>query len=78
MKNLHRYDYENQNGEMKRVRKDEIYAWAAVKAETGEVDMDDLRQFDDELEPLASGWEWHKFTLILANATDHQQPEETR
>jgi hypothetical protein len=67
MKNLHRYDYKTQNGKRHRVRKDEIYAWAAVQTETGEVDLDDIRQFDDELESLAPGWEWRKFNLFLAN-----------
>jgi DUF1365 family protein len=70
MKNLHRYDYETQNGERHRVRKDEIYAWVAVQTETGEVDLDDIRQWDDDLEPLAQGWEWRKFNLILANDRD--------
>ena len=60
---LHRYDYENIDGEMKRVRKDQIYLWAGVRIETGEVEMNDLRAFDDELEDLCDGWEWRKLIL---------------
>lgn len=72
MTNLHRYDYEeDQSGRMERVRKDEVYAWAAVKTDTGEVDVSDIRPFDDELESLVAGWEWRKFNLIPANAPHH-------
>lgn len=66
MKKLHRYDYDELDGKLVRVRKDVLYAWAAVNLNTGEVDIEDVRQYDDELEVLNPGWEWVKFNLVPA------------
>jgi hypothetical protein len=70
---LFRYDYENQNGGRERIRKNEIYVWASVNLQTGEVDTEDLREFDDELQALTPNWEWRKFTLIPSNVS-RQRP----
>lgn len=64
--NIHRYKYEHPNGHAMRVRSDEVYGWAAVKTETGEVDLESFQQFDDELRKLTDGWEWRRFTLTLS------------
>lgn len=63
--NLFRYDYENIGGYLERVRKDDIYVWAVTNITTGEVDLETITQYDDELGPLVKGWEWKKFTLTL-------------
>ena len=64
---LHRFDYEDQDGKSVRVRKDEIYAWAAVNTKTGEVELGDIHECDDELQQLCPGWEWKRFTLTLSD-----------
>lgn len=61
---LHRHDYENIDGKMVRVQRDEIYIWAAVNTETGEVDLEDVQQYNDDLRMLDKGWEWKRFTMI--------------
>ena len=63
---LHRFDYENQDGQMVKVRKDEIYVWAAVNTDTGEVELDDIPIFDDQLSTLNHPWRWERFTLTLS------------
>jgi len=65
---LFRYDYEldSDGYSSERVVKDQIYGWCAVNTDTGEVDLEDFRQFDDELEELTNGWEWKKFNLTLS------------
>ena len=40
-----------------------LYCWVGVR-DDGLVAMDDIRQFDDELEKLANGWSWKKFILV--------------
>lgn len=76
---LHRYDFEEVDGNLVRVRRDEIYVWTPVNTETGEVELDDIRRFDDELEPLTDGREWRRFTMTLTkNApaiTLYRRPE---
>ena len=72
---LHRYDFENQDGKMVRVRKDEIYAWVPVNTKTGEVDMDDVHQFDDELEELHGRWKWMRFALTLSPSAASKNSE---
>ena len=62
---LHRYDYDEIDGKMVRVRRDEIYVWSPVNMETGEVSMEEPQQFNDGLRPLAKGWEWKRFTMTL-------------
>lgn len=61
---LWRYDYEDQHGKMVPIRSNEVYAWAPVNTKTGQVEMCDLRRYDDSLEKLAEDWEWCRFTLI--------------
>ena len=70
---LHRHDYENQDGKMVRVRKDEIYVWAAVNMTTGEVELDDIPMFDDQLSTLSEPWQWKRFTLTLSD-NDKTEP----
>jgi len=55
---------------MVRVRKDEIYAWAAVNTLTGEVELEDIPMFDDQLSTLDAPWEWRRFTLTLSDNSD--------
>lgn len=66
---MHRYDYDTVDGKMVEVKCDEIYAWAAVDTKTGEVELGDIRQFDDNLEPLALGWKWVRFTMTPSEVT---------
>ena len=53
-----------------RVHSDEVYGWAAVKIETGEVNLESFQQFNDELCKSADGWEWKRFTLTLSDSTE--------
>lgn len=61
---LHRLDWELIDGKWTRVTKAEIYGWCPVNTETGEVELDDFNQFDDNLKELLDGWTWQRFTLI--------------
>lgn len=63
---LHRYDYKNENGKLVEVRKEEVYVYTPVNVRTGEVELEDIRKFDDELETCNENWEWRKFNLILS------------
>ena len=71
---LHRHDYENQDGKMVRVRKDEIYVWAAVNMTTGEVELDDMPIFDDQLSTLSEPWQWKRFTLTVSDNASAMAP----
>lgn len=62
---IHRFDYEKADGKWVRVRKEEIYGWAAVNTITGEVELEEFKKYDDELCTLAPPWEWRRFTLTL-------------
>ena len=68
--NIHRYKYEHPKGYPMRVHSDEVYGWAAVKIETGEVNLESFQQFNDELCKSADGWEWKRFTLTLSDSTE--------
>lgn len=61
---LHRYDYVEVGGKRERTRVDKVYVWAAVHTPTGEVELDDVREFDDQLKDLVEGFEWRKFRMI--------------
>ncbi len=64
MQNLWRTDYEVRNDRYERVTC-KPFVYAAVNYETGEVEMDDLQQFDDQLPQLATPWVWRKFRMEL-------------
>lgn len=72
---LYRYDYENQDGKIVRVRNDEIYAWAVVNTTTGEVDLGEVCEFDDDLRELCPGWEWMRFNLTLSHPAASKSQE---
>ena len=63
MKKLFRYDYISVNGKLERIKTEHIYAWVPINILTGEVELDDVRKFDDDLEPLSEGWEWRKVSI---------------
>jgi len=60
---LHTYGYDTVDGNLVRVRRDEIYFWSPVNMETGEVE---LEQFNDNLKPILEPWKWQKFKMVLA------------
>lgn len=49
----------------------DLFVWAAVNNQTGEVEMDSIHPYDDELsnEDLAESWEWRRFRLVEAPDT---------
>lgn len=51
---------------MVKVMREEIYVWTPLNITTGEVPLDEVERFDDQLKPLAEGWEWRRFTLTLS------------
>ena len=53
-------------GVMGGVKTHDLFVWAGVHIETGEVCME-VREFDDELQVLCDGWEWQRFRLIPDN-----------
>ena len=63
MSELFRTDYKDVDGIMKSFKTNEIYVWCAVNKSTGEVELEDVRQFDDELDRLNGDWKWQKFYL---------------
>lgn len=63
---LYRIDFEDKDGKMVEVKKDEIYGWVPVHKSTGRVDLSDFQQWDDGLYSLSPEWEWRRFTLISA------------
>ena len=48
-------------------RSSEIYVWAVVDTETGEVGLDDIHRFDDGLYSLNAPYEWRRFTMTLSD-----------
>jgi hypothetical protein len=61
---LFRIDYQSVDGKLAEVRTTSLFVWAAVDTETGQVYVDDIKEFDDELNKLSSGYEWRKFRLF--------------
>jgi len=64
---LHRYDYKDEGGTLMKFRSSEIYVWAVVDTETGEVGLDDIHRFDDGLYSLNAPYEWRRFTMTLSD-----------
>lgn len=67
---LHTYGYDTVDGNLVRVRRDEIYFWSPVNMETGEVEDE---QFNDNLEPIESPWKWKRFKLVLAEEESNKE-----
>jgi hypothetical protein len=61
---LFRTDYQSVDGRLVEVKTTSLFVWAAVDTETGKVYVDDIKEFDDELDKLSSGYEWRKFRLV--------------
>jgi len=52
---------------MEHVRAPDLFVWACVNTNTGQVEMD-AQPYDDELSnDLVDGWEWRRFRLVEAN-----------
>jgi len=60
---LFRIDYDEVDGKLVRTVNSEIYAWLPVNTETGEVELEMLRKFDDQLTELDAPWQWVRFIL---------------
>ena len=61
---LYRIDYQSVDGKLVEVKTTSLFVWAVVDTETGQVYIDDIKEFDDELKRLSSGYEWRKFRLV--------------
>ena len=67
---LWRDDWVEREGKMERVKNPDLFVWACVNTNTGQVEMD-IQQYDDELSnDLVGGWEWRRLRLDEANATE--------
>jgi len=42
----------------------DLHLWAGVFTKTGEVEMDDFRDSEDDLDELIDGWKWQRFRLV--------------
>lgn len=62
------------NGKLVPVPQNEIYLWAPVHTETGEVSVDDIEQFDTIREPIEFPWKWQKFKMVLAEEESNKEP----
>jgi hypothetical protein len=47
-----------------RVESTDLFVWAVVDSETGEVDMTDLTKWEEGQYSLNPGYEWRKFRLV--------------
>lgn len=54
------------DGRMFTERTNVLEAWTALNAGTGEVDLSQLEQFEDQLPELVDGWKRQKFNLVQA------------
>jgi len=61
---LHKYEYRQIDGKPQKVKQETIHIWVPVKTATGEVELDNIHEYDDELEDLADGWEWRKLQIV--------------
>jgi hypothetical protein len=61
---LFRIDYQSVDGKRILVKTANLFVWAAIDTKTGKVYVDDIKEFDDELKRLSSGYEWRKFRLV--------------
>ena len=61
---LYRTEYQSVDGRLVEVKTTNLFVWAAIDTETGQVYVDDIKEFDDELKKLSSGYEWRKFRLV--------------
>ena len=57
----------DRDGKVVRVESPDLFVWVAVRLSTGEVDMGEINQFNDDLSKLVRGWEWRRFRLIEDN-----------
>ena len=64
-KELHRYDWKEVDGKMRRFKPEGVYVWALVCDDTNQVYLDDVREFDDDLTRCLIGCSWKKFYLCL-------------
>jgi len=62
---LFRVDYSSVDGMRSRVESTDLFVWAVVHTETGEVDMTDLTKWEEGQYSLNPGYEWRKFRLVL-------------
>ena len=51
---------------MGHIKSPDLFVWAGVNTDTGEVEME-VECFDDELSELSAGWKWQRFRLIPDN-----------
>ncbi len=65
---LWRTAFKNVDGKMESVNSTtDLFVWACVNTKTGEVEMEEVRSYDDELDAdLVEGWEWRRFRLVEA------------
>ena len=61
---LFRADWKFENGMRSRVKSKDLFVWAVVHTESGEVDMTDLTKWEDGQYSLGEGYEWRKFRLV--------------
>lgn len=60
-----------------------LSVWAAVNKDTGQVDMENLHIYNDDLTELCDGWEWREFVMWPENMVSvpveyiKQPPEST-
>jgi len=65
---LYRTEYQSADGKLVEVKTTSLFVWAAIDTKTGKVYVDDIKEFDDELDALSSGYEWRKFRLVPEGA----------
>ena len=61
---LFRVDWKIENGMRSGVDSTDLFVWAVVHAETGEVDMTVILGFEDNRYSLNDCYEWRKFRLV--------------
>ena len=62
---LWRTAFKNVDGKRESVKSTNLFVWACVNAKTGQVEVSEVRAYNDELDAdLVEGWEWRRFRLV--------------
>ena len=61
---LFRVEYRPVDGRFVKEKSSDLFVWAVVNSDTGEVNVAFIEPWEDKLRKVADGYEWRKFRLV--------------
>ena len=65
---LYRVEYRPVDGRFVKEKSSDLFVWAVVNSDTGEVNVAFIEPWEDKLRKVADGYEWRKFRLVPEGA----------